>query len=1302
MMEFHISQATRTRYQVEDVLFSYTGNVVFADLAASRALANKINEARGAANDPTAAVNPAALFAMGLIDELSHALVAHYRKNYDPEVMKRALSWFEGKVGADGVEKLLRTFVAEFPSVEVYRGRETAEQWLAGSTDGVPHREAALEEILLLWLANQNRAFNPFKELFDDQKLGKSTDYPTVTAELKTYFATRPKIQLDEDDPGSPKLSLLDALKAPMLAAPDSLSGQLTFLRDKWAKVLGADLRRLLLAVDVLKEEDTAIWMRFHPHAGGAGERRQRWHQFEMGSHADVPHFLVSDHEYERFSPDVEWMPHVVLIAKSTFVWLHQLSLQYGRPITRLDQIPDEELDQLRDRGMNGLWLIGMWERSRASKTIKRLCGQPDAVASAYSLASYDVSADLGGEESYRNLRDRAGSRGIRLASDMVPNHMGIDSTWVIEHPEWFLKRSDSPYPVYRFEGPDLSNDHNIEIKIEDHYYEQTDAAVVFRRRDHRTGQVDYVYHGNDGTSFPWNDTAQLDYLSAAVREQVIQTILKVARLFPIIRFDAAMTLARRHVQRLWFPVPGTGGAIPSRAEYSMTQAEFDALMPHEFWREVVDRVAAEVPGTLLLAEAFWLMEGYFVRTLGMHRVYNSAFMVMLRDEDNAKYRSVLKNTLEFDPDIMKRYVNFMSNPDERTAIDQFGTGDKYFGVATMMATLPGLPMFGHGQVEAFTEKYGMEYYKPRYNETPNEGLVQRHLREIAPLLRERKLFAESGNFLLYDLWKENGEVDENVYAYSNRLGDRRAIVVFHNHYGETRGTIHLSAAFADKTTGTLRQVPLHDAIALPSDDAAFVAYRERVSGLEHLHRAKDLRNKGLTLSLHAYQYRVLLDWRELRADKEHPWDKLCDSLHGAGVPDLHEALIRLQLKPVSDALHAVLDPALIRTMAELSELEDVITERDAHVLKSSAVQKKRHDFFETICDRGCVFFHQAHRHAVKRAPGSVPINEPEESAELAVQLRSLVRKLMRIPQMESSLYPEQREALAPWSVEARRVLPSRSPRIDSTAVWAPALGWALLHVLAEWIETRELANAQPSAKASQASAPASSPASGKDALAPNSLAPDASTAATTPTKPSPAAIDKRAIALYDQLRLRTAFGESFAFIGVEGEDAWRAAARIRVAMLPGAPESRSVQHDETQGWWSDADVRWLTGLHESAEGWYFNKESHQQMVWWSTLPELVKIQTDAAAEKQRLNKLAKAIDAELLEAERAEYRLRRTRPASKPATKTTAVAVSALTSPEVSAEQLKAAEPITNPEAAVAEQEVVVHTGTPSSTSKK
>src|SRR5205823_14501249 len=228
-------------------------------------------------------------------------------------------------------------------------------------------------------------------------------------------------------------------------------------------------------------------------------------------------------------------------------------------------------------------------------------------------------------------------------------------------------------------------------------------------------------------------------------------------------------TLAKQHYQRLWYPVPGTGGAIPSRAEHGLTKPEFDAAIPNEFWREVVDRCAAEAPGTLLLAEAFWLLEGYFVRTLGMHRVYNSAFMNMLRDEDNAKYRQVIKNTQEFDPEILKRYVNFMNNPDERTAVDQFGKDDKYFGVCTLMATLPGLPMLGHGQVEGFSEKYGMEFRRPLLEEDPDARLVERHEREIFPLLAKRDLFAEAGSFLLYDFFTESGTVDEDVFAYSNR-----------------------------------------------------------------------------------------------------------------------------------------------------------------------------------------------------------------------------------------------------------------------------------------------------------------------------------------------------------------------------------------------------------------------------------------------------------------------------------------------------------------------------------------------------
>ena len=272
--------------------------------------------------------------------------------------------------------------------------------------------------------------------------------------------------------------------------------------------------------------------------------------------------------EVEAFSADRDWMPRVVMIAKNTLVWLDQLSRAYGRPIGRLDQVPDEELDTMARRGFTALWLIGVWERSPASRTIKRRMGNSEAEASAYALADYAVAGSLGGEAALADLRDRAWRRGIRLASDMVPNHTGIDSRWVIEHPERFLAwpHADPPYPSYSFSGPDLSSDPRVGVFIEDHYWDHTDAAVVFKRVDRSTGEVRYLYHGNDGTHMPWNDTAQLDFLREDTRDAVARTILHVARLFPIIRFDAAMTLTRKHFQRLWFPEPGRGGDIPSRA----------------------------------------------------------------------------------------------------------------------------------------------------------------------------------------------------------------------------------------------------------------------------------------------------------------------------------------------------------------------------------------------------------------------------------------------------------------------------------------------------------------------------------------------------------------------------------------------------------------------------------------------------------------------------------------------------------------------------------------------------------------
>ncbi|MBD3220626.1 alpha-amylase, partial [bacterium] len=707
-----------------------------------RQLAEVYNRRPPAPGRPATQVYAEQWLCLGILNDALRYVILHYALHQRPGVLAEGFDWVRERVGEDRVDRLPRTFVRLFPPRPVLLESHDPDTWVAEGEPELTARDRVTAESVLLYLMARNPATRPFRDLFDDAELQRQASFVPFVVGLEQYFDSQEPLGLSGQ-------TLFHTLRAPILASPDDLAGQLGYLREHWGHLLPPDMMsRIELVRDLVREISVARAPEYGPPP-----------VLEFGDE------LWREAEPAAFSRDADWMSNVVLIAKSTYVWLDQLSKRYGREIRTLAHVPDEELDRLGRWGITGLWLIGLWERSEASRKIKQYAGNPDAVASAYSLYDYQIAQDLGGETAYEELRDRAWQRGIRLASDMVPNHMGIDSRWVIEHPHWFLQSDRPPYPNYQYTGGDLCDHPDVEVRIEEGYWQRTDAAVVFERRDVRSGERRYIYHGNDGTSMPWNDTAQLDFTRPEVREAVIQTILHVARHFPIIRFDAAMTLARKHYQRLWFPAPGDAGAIPSRAEHGMTRDQFRERMPVEFWREVVDRVAQEAPDTLLLAEAFWLMEGYFVRTLGMHRVYNSAFMNMLKMEDNQKYRQTIKNVLEFSPAVLQRFVNFMNNPDERTAVEQFGKGDKYFGVAVMLVTMPGLPMFGHGQIEGFAEKYGMEYKRAYWDEPIDTDMVRRHEKDVFPLMRRRALFSGAENFALYDFVSDHGHVDENVFA---------------------------------------------------------------------------------------------------------------------------------------------------------------------------------------------------------------------------------------------------------------------------------------------------------------------------------------------------------------------------------------------------------------------------------------------------------------------------------------------------------------------------------------------------------
>jgi len=303
-------------------------------------------------------VHAAELNAMGLIDEILHHAVEIYRRTVNPHVMsvlsprsKRSCS--------------RRSWIARWPSssnssppLAVIRDGQDPVAYLAGETEGHTNRAIALEELLMLWLANANPAFSTFDELFDDADLVDRTAYGEPDCRVAGVLRTASRASALRDcrsSPSSRRPRWPRRTRWPDSFATSARAG---------GSFSTSFLDRLIVSLDVIHEEEVALWMRTHPTPGPAPSI--------VG-----PGLGGLENEYEKFSQDREWMPRVVLMAKTTYVWLDQLSKRYGRSISRLDEIPDEELEALGGAGFTALWLIGLWERSRASQRIKAVARKP-------------------------------------------------------------------------------------------------------------------------------------------------------------------------------------------------------------------------------------------------------------------------------------------------------------------------------------------------------------------------------------------------------------------------------------------------------------------------------------------------------------------------------------------------------------------------------------------------------------------------------------------------------------------------------------------------------------------------------------------------------------------------------------------------------------------------------------------------------------------------------------------------------------------------------------------------------------
>jgi len=349
-----------------------------------------------------------------------------------------------------------------------------------------------------------------------------------------------------------------------------------------------------------------------------------------------------------------------------------------------------------------------------------------------------------------------------------------------------------------------------------------------------------------------------------------------------------------------------------------------------------------------------------------------------------------------------------------------------------MMVTMPGLPMFGHGQIEGFAEKYGMEYRYAKWNEQPDWDFVRRHEREIFPLIKRRHLYAGVENFLLYDFFAPEGHVNENVFAYSNRAGDERALVIYHNKYESARGWVRTSVAYSLKKgegdERTLAQKDLGEGLGLHADGAYFCMFRDHVTGLEYIRNSKELCEKGLYVELGAYKYHVFTDFWEVRDNQWQHYAQIASYLNGRGTPNVEETLKEIFLQPVQNAFKGLVNKEIIRRLmtARLTKPESKLDPAFLNEIEQKIVNLL---------------------HEVKTFSGG-----SEDEMAIARELRGKLETILRLPAMASSYV---------WTIrqEGETVAEYFQGKLtDSPFIWGTLLSWLLTHPLGKVVTQKDVA----------------------------------------------------------------------------------------------------------------------------------------------------------------------------------------------------------------------------------------------------
>src|SRR5579863_1955088 len=294
-------------------------------------------------------------------------------------------------------------------------------------------------------------------------------------------------------------------------------------------------------------------------------------------------------------TPSKDPMPaprYPALYQINTRVWLTELSRTLGHT-AKLDDIPDSDLDRLAATGFDWIWMLSVWQTGPVGQQVSRtnadwqrefhetlpdLCDE-DIPGSGFAITGYTVHQALGGDAALARLRARLKLRGLKLMLDFVPNHTGLDHSWVYNHPEYYIPGSEL----------DLAR-----------------APRNYTWVKRPQGDL-LLAHGRDPYFDGWPDTLQLNYGNPATQAALIGELERISGQCDGVRCDMAMLVLPDVFKRTW------------------------GIRPEPFWEKATQRVRQKTPGFCFMAEVYWDME-WTLQQQGFDYAYDKRLYDRLRD----------------------------------------------------------------------------------------------------------------------------------------------------------------------------------------------------------------------------------------------------------------------------------------------------------------------------------------------------------------------------------------------------------------------------------------------------------------------------------------------------------------------------------------------------------------------------------------------------------------------------------------------------------------------------------------------